>query len=127
MAQAIYLPILKFCLRHRWLTIAVNVIFLLVTISLATRLGSQFMPPLFEGSALYMPIALFPEVLEHFKSTGPGWQTRINQTLKSAIRKKKTGLFSQSAFPSSNPTQTAHLCRSSGPSRGRGVHRPQCL
>jgi copper/silver efflux system protein len=56
--QAIYLPILKFCLRHRWLTIIVNVIFLLVTFPLATRLGSQFMPPLFEGSTLYMPTAL---------------------------------------------------------------------
>jgi Cu(I)/Ag(I) efflux system membrane protein CusA/SilA len=56
--QAIYLPILKFCLRHRWLTIVVNLIFLLVTFPLATRLGSQFMPALFEGSALYMPTAL---------------------------------------------------------------------
>jgi Cu(I)/Ag(I) efflux system membrane protein CusA/SilA len=56
--QAIYLPILKFCLRHRWLTIIANLIFLLVTIPLATRLGSQFMPPLFEGSTLYMPTAL---------------------------------------------------------------------
>lgn len=56
--QAIYLPILKFCLRFRWLTIAVNVIFLIVTFPLALRLGSQFMPPLFEGSSLYMPTAL---------------------------------------------------------------------
>jgi Cu(I)/Ag(I) efflux system membrane protein CusA/SilA len=56
--QAIYLPILKFCLRHRWLTIVVNLIFLLVTFPLATRLGSQFMPVLFEGSTLYMPTAL---------------------------------------------------------------------
>jgi Cu(I)/Ag(I) efflux system membrane protein CusA/SilA len=56
--QAIYLPILKFCLRHRWLTIAVNLIFLLVTFPLASRLGSQFMPALFEGSTLYMPTAL---------------------------------------------------------------------
>ena len=56
--QAIYLPILRFCLRHRWLTIAVNVVFLVVTFPLASRLGSQFMPPLFEGSTLYMPTAL---------------------------------------------------------------------
>jgi Cu(I)/Ag(I) efflux system membrane protein CusA/SilA len=56
--QAIYLPLLRFCLRHRWLTIAVNLIFLLVTFPLASRLGSQFMPPLFEGSTLYMPTAL---------------------------------------------------------------------
>src|ERR1700749_486098 len=56
--QAIYLPILRFCLRHRWLTIVVNLIFLAVTLPLASRLGSQFMPPLFEGSTLYMPTAL---------------------------------------------------------------------
>ena len=56
--QAIYLPILRFCLRHRWITIAVNLIFLIVTFPLASRLGSQFMPPLFEGSTLYMPTAL---------------------------------------------------------------------
>src|ERR1700727_2782916 len=56
--QAIYLPILKFCLRHRWLTIVINLIFLLVTFPLASRLGSQFMPALFEGSTLYMPTAL---------------------------------------------------------------------
>ena len=56
--QAIYLPILRFCLRFRWLTIAANLIFLVVTFPLALRLGSQFMPPLFEGSSLYMPTAL---------------------------------------------------------------------
>jgi Cu(I)/Ag(I) efflux system membrane protein CusA/SilA len=56
--QAIYLPILRFCLRHRWLTIAVNLMFLALTFPLASRLGSQFMPPLFEGSTLYMPTAL---------------------------------------------------------------------
>lgn len=35
-------------------------------------------------------LRLSPEVLEHFKAQGRGWQTRIDQTLKSAIRKKKT-------------------------------------
>jgi len=56
--QAIYLPILRFCLRFRKLTLVVNLIFLLVTIPLALRLGSQFMPPLFEDATLYMPTAL---------------------------------------------------------------------
>jgi Cu(I)/Ag(I) efflux system membrane protein CusA/SilA len=56
--QAIYLPILRFCLHHRWLTIACNLLFLAVTLPLAFHLGSQFMPPLYEGSALYMPTAL---------------------------------------------------------------------
>jgi copper/silver efflux system protein len=57
-SQAIYLPVLRFALRHRWLTIAVNLLFLAATIPLALRLGSQFMPPLYEGSSLYMPTAL---------------------------------------------------------------------
>lgn len=32
-------------------------------------------------------LRLSPEVLSHFKAKGPGWQTRIDNTLKSAIRK----------------------------------------
>ena len=58
LTQAIYLPVLRFCLHHRKLTIVVNLLFLLVTLPVAFKLGSQFMPPLFEGSALYMPTAL---------------------------------------------------------------------
>lgn len=57
-SQRVYLPILRFCLRHRKLTIALNLLFLLATLPIAWRLGSQFMPPLFEGSALYMPTSL---------------------------------------------------------------------
>src|SRR5580692_7692153 len=56
--QGLYLPVIRWCLRHRWLTIAVNLLFLVVTLPLALKLGSQFMPPLFEGSALFMPTAL---------------------------------------------------------------------
>lgn len=56
--QAIYLPILRMCLRFRKTTLFVNLLFLVVTLPLAFRIGSQFMPPLFEGSSLYMPTAL---------------------------------------------------------------------
>ncbi len=56
--QALYLPVIRWCLSHRWLTIAANVLFLLITLPLALKIGSQFMPPLFEGSALFMPTAL---------------------------------------------------------------------
>src|SRR5208283_4447334 len=52
------LPVIRWCLRHRALTIAANVIFLLLTIPLLFKIGSQFMPPLYEGSSLYMPTAL---------------------------------------------------------------------
>ncbi len=56
--QAIYLPVLRLCLRFRKTTIVVAVIVLALTVPLARRIGSQFMPPLFEGSSLYMPTAL---------------------------------------------------------------------
>src|SRR5579862_8368047 len=56
--QAIYLPILKLCLRFPKSTLLLNLVFLAVTFPLAFKLGSQFMPPLFEGAALYMPTAL---------------------------------------------------------------------
>jgi len=56
--QALYLPVLRFCLRHRKTTLLLNLIFLVVTLPLAWRIGSQFMPPLYEGSSLYMPTAL---------------------------------------------------------------------
>ncbi len=56
--QAVYLPILKLCLKHRKTTLLLNLLFLLVTFPLMFRLGSQFMPPLYEGSSLYMPTSL---------------------------------------------------------------------
>src|SRR5262249_47745588 len=56
--QALYLPVLRLCLKYRKTTLLVNLVFLLVTFPLMFRLGSQFMPPLYEGSSLYMPTAL---------------------------------------------------------------------
>jgi len=56
--QALYLPVLRLCLRFRKTTLLLNLLFLVITLPLALKIGSQFMPPLFEGSALYMPTAL---------------------------------------------------------------------
>jgi len=56
--KALYLPVLRFCLRYRKTTLLLNLLFLAVTFPLAWRIGSQFMPPLYEGSSLYMPTAL---------------------------------------------------------------------
>ena len=57
-AQAIYLPVLRLCLRFPKTTVLLNLLFLIMTAPLALKLGSQFMPPLFEEAALYMPTAL---------------------------------------------------------------------
>ncbi len=56
--QFLYLPILRLCLKYRKTTLFINLVFLAVTFPLALKIGSQFMPPLFEGSSLYMPTAL---------------------------------------------------------------------
>src|SRR5439155_22863491 len=55
---ALYLPVLRLCLRYRKTTLLLNLAFLVVTFPLALRIGSQFMPPLYEASTLYMPTAL---------------------------------------------------------------------
>lgn len=56
--QAVYLPVLKLCLKYRKMTLLLNLLFLVVAFPLMFRLGSQFMPPLYEGSSLYMPTSL---------------------------------------------------------------------
>ncbi len=56
--HALYLPVIRWCLRHRKITIAINIMFLLIALPLGLKLGSQFMPALYEGSTLYMPTAL---------------------------------------------------------------------
>jgi len=58
LTQALYLPVLRLCLKYRKTTLLLNLAFLLLTFPLMLKLGSQFMPPLFEGSSLYMPTAL---------------------------------------------------------------------
>ncbi len=66
--QALYLPVLRLCLRHRKITVLVNVLFLAVTLPLAFKLGSQFMPSLYEGSTLYMPTSLPGIAIEQAKT-----------------------------------------------------------
>lgn len=54
----IYHPVCEFVLEHKWKTIAVAVIAMIVTVPVFFKLGSEFMPPLDEGTLLYMPTTL---------------------------------------------------------------------
>ena len=36
-----------------------------------------------------LTLRLSPEVIEHFKAGGPGWQTRIDQTLKRVVTRAR--------------------------------------
>jgi Cu(I)/Ag(I) efflux system membrane protein CusA/SilA len=51
----IYRPLLKLALRFKWLSIGVAMMALIATWWPYQKLGSEFLPPLYEGDLLYMP------------------------------------------------------------------------
>ena len=57
----IYEPVIRWCLKWRKTTLAINIIALLVSIPMIMSLGREFMPPLDEGSILFMPVTM-PDV-----------------------------------------------------------------
>jgi len=86
-----YRPVIRLALQHRWLVVLTAAILLAVTLLPLSRIGSEFMPPLYEGDLLYMPttppgmsvekarellqqtdriIATFPEVARVFGKAG---------------------------------------------------------
>ena len=54
----VYEPVCEWSLRWKWLVLAGAVAILVATVPIYQRLGSEFMPPLDEGSLLYMPSTL---------------------------------------------------------------------
>jgi len=55
---ALYHPLLEFVMRFKWPVLGVAVIAMVMTLIPFQRLGSEFMPPLWEGDMLYMPTTL---------------------------------------------------------------------
>src|SRR5438132_1916065 len=56
--MSIYHPVVRVVLKLRWVVVLATLAVVLITIPVYQRLGSEFMPPLNEGSLLYMPITL---------------------------------------------------------------------
>jgi len=54
----VYRPVLEFVLRYRWPVIGTALAVLVLTVLPLRRIGSEFMPPLDEGTILYMPTTL---------------------------------------------------------------------
>lgn len=59
--ERVYERVLRACMRFRWVTVGVNVLALAVCVPLVLGLGREFMPPLDEGTVLFMPVTL-PDV-----------------------------------------------------------------
>jgi Cu(I)/Ag(I) efflux system membrane protein CusA/SilA len=54
--EKIYRPILNWCVTWRKTTLIINIVALFISIPLLLSLGSEFMPPLDEGTILFMPV-----------------------------------------------------------------------
>lgn len=59
--EKVYEPVIRGCIKWRKTTIGINIAALLISIPLVMSLGREFMPPLDEGSLLFMPVTL-PDV-----------------------------------------------------------------
>jgi Cu(I)/Ag(I) efflux system membrane protein CusA/SilA len=54
----LYDPVCRFALRYRWPVIIGALVLMAVTVPVVKLLGSEFMPPLNEGTLLYMPTSV---------------------------------------------------------------------
>ncbi len=54
----IYDPVVRWSLRRKWLVIGAAALLIVATVPVFLGLGSEFMPPLEEGSLLYMPTTM---------------------------------------------------------------------
>jgi Cu(I)/Ag(I) efflux system membrane protein CusA/SilA len=54
----IYQPVLEFALRFRWPVLGATLAVVILSLVPLQRIGSEFMPPLNEGTILYMPMTL---------------------------------------------------------------------
>lgn len=54
--EKVYHPLLNWCITWRKTTLGINIVALFISIPLLLSLGSEFMPPLDEGTILFMPV-----------------------------------------------------------------------
>ncbi len=54
----LYEPVCAWCLRWKWLVIVLAIAMVAITVPVYQQLGSEFMPPLDEGTLFYMPSTL---------------------------------------------------------------------
>ena len=77
--QAIYAPLLRLAIRWRWAVVGFSILAVISSVPAYRSLGSEFMPPLNEGSILYMPTTL--------PGISIGEATRVMQTIDRELMK----------------------------------------
>jgi Cu(I)/Ag(I) efflux system membrane protein CusA/SilA len=78
--MGLYRPAIEWALRHGKIVLSIAAALLIFAGLLATRIGSEFMPPLNEGSLLFMPVLLPSTSLSEVKRI-MSWQDRIIKTV----------------------------------------------
>lgn len=53
-----YYPRVRFALKYKWTVVIIAVIIMLLTVYPYSKLGTEFMPPLYEGTLFYMPVTV---------------------------------------------------------------------
>lgn len=56
--ERVYEPLIRWCMKWKKTTLGINILALLISIPMIMNLGREFMPPLDEGSLLFMPVTL---------------------------------------------------------------------
>lgn len=74
-----YVPVLRFAVRWRWPVLIGALLAFIATVPVFRSLGNEFMPPLNEGSILYMPTSLPGISIEE--------ATRVMQTMDRELKK----------------------------------------
>lgn len=59
--ERFYEPLIRWCVKWRKTVLGINIVALIISIPMILNLGREFMPPLDEGSLLFMPVTL-PDV-----------------------------------------------------------------
>ncbi len=77
--RAGYAPVVRFAVRWRWLVVISAIFALVATVPVYRSLGNEFMPPLNEGSILFMPTTLPGISIEE--------ATRVMQTMDRELKK----------------------------------------
>jgi len=77
--QTVYEPLLRLAIRWRWAVVGISILAVISSVPAYRSLGSEFMPPLNEGSILYMPTAL--------PGISIGEATRVMQTMDRELMK----------------------------------------
>ena len=84
--HALYEPPCRFVLRHAKATIFVSFLLVAATVPVYMKLGSEFMPPLDEGTILYMPSAVEPGMSVAEAQSALQIQDKILRTFPEVMR-----------------------------------------